>query len=122
MLRLIGGIIAGVVVWGLVVSGIDIAMRHGWHDYAVVEKAMTFTLPMMIARLSESAVSSLIAGFIAALIDRSGWAALIAGALLMVLFAPEHYRLLHQFPIWYHATFLLSLPILSWIGGKFVRT
>jgi hypothetical protein len=121
MLRLIGGVIAGIVGWFVVVTAIDVAMRYGWHDYAAVEKAMTFTLPMMIARLSESAVSSLAGGYIAARIDKGGWAPLLAGTLLLLPFAYEHYQLLHRFPLWYHATFLLSLPVLSWVGGKFVR-
>jgi len=121
MLRLIGGVIAGIVGWVVVLSAIDIAMRHGWHEYAAVEKAMTFTLPMMIARLSESAVSSLVGGYLAGLVNKGGWAPLLAGTLLLLLFVPEHYRLLHQFPLWYHATFLLSLPVLSWMGGRCVR-
>ncbi len=79
---------------------------------------MIFTVPMMIARLSESAVSSMFAGFIAAEIDRDGRAPLAAGTVLLLLFAPGHYLLWTRFPVWYHLTFLVSLPLLSMIGGR----
>jgi len=117
MLRVLGGIVVGVVVWFVVISVLDYGLKSGWHDYAVVEKALTFTLPMMAARLSESAVSSLISGYLAALVERR-WAPLIAGIVLLGIFAPEHYMLLHKFPLWYHLTFLISLPLLSFIGGR----
>ncbi len=119
MLRLIGGTLAGIVVWIVVVSVIDRGMRFEWHDYATVFKAMTFTLPMMVARLSESAVSSLVSGYVAGLIGRGRWAPLLSGAILLALFAYEHYTLWHRFPIWYHLTFLISLPLLSIVGGMF---
>ena len=119
MLRLIGGVAAGIVAWGIVVTVINLGLRHGWHDYAAVEKAMTFTLPMMITRLSMSAVSSLVGGFLAALVDR--WAPLVAGTILLLLFVPVHYSIWDKFPIWYHLTFLISLPLLSVVGGTFVR-
>jgi hypothetical protein len=118
MLRFIGGALLGAVAWLAVVTLLDVAMRHNWHDYSAVEKAMTFTLPMMITRLSESAVSSLVSGYIAALVDRGGWAPLVSGTLLLLLFAPQHYMLWSRFPIWYHLTFLVSLPLLSLIGGR----
>ena len=121
MLRLIGGALAGIVAWGVIVTVLNLGLRHGWHDYAAVEKAMTFTLPMMFARLSESAVSSLASGYVAALVDRGGWAALAAGTILLLLFLPEHYLLWSRFPIWYHLTFLVSLPLLSAAGGRLRR-
>ena len=120
MLRFVGGVIAGLVTWIVVVSALDFVLRFSWHDYGVVERAMTFTLPMMAARLSESAVSSLVSGFVAATVERGRWAALIAGSILLLLFLPEHYTIWSKFPPWYHLTFLISLPLLSWIGGRFV--
>ncbi len=121
MLRLIGGVVAGLIVWVAVVSALNLGLRHGWHDYAAVEKAMTFTIPMMAARLAESAISSLVSGFVAALVDKGGWAPLVSGTILLLLFIPVHYSLWDRFPIWYHLTFLISLPFLSFIGGKLVR-
>ena len=119
MLRFIGGVIAGLVTWIVVVSALDFVLRYSWHDYGVVERAMTFTLPMMAARLSESGVSSLVSGYVAATVERGRWAALIAGTILLLLFLPEHYMIWSKFPPWYHLTFLISLPLLSWVGGRF---
>jgi hypothetical protein len=120
MLRFIGGVIAGLVTWIVVVSALDFVLRFSWHDYGVVERAMTFTLPMMAARLSESAISSLLSGLAAAAVDRGRWAALASGAILLLLFLPEHYSIWNKFPPWYHLTFLISLPVLAYVGSLFV--
>jgi hypothetical protein len=121
MLRLIGGTAAGIVVWMVIVTALNLGLRHGWHDYAAVEKAMAFTIPMMVARLSMSAISSLASGFVAALIDKGRYAPLVAGAILLLLFIPVHYSIWSKFPIWYHLTFLVSLPLLSMAGSKLLR-
>ncbi len=104
------------VAWIVLVTLLNLALRHSWSAYAAVEKSMTFTLSMMIARLVESATASLASG---ALAGRFGGvrAALIAGGLMLLLFLPVHYRLWPVFPVWYHLTFLLSLPLLSWAGA-----
>jgi hypothetical protein len=121
VLRTIGGALAGAVMWLVVVSLLNLGLRHGWPDYAAVEKAMAFTLPMMEARLSMSAVSSLIGGLMAAMIGRNRSAALGSGIILLLFFIPIHYMLLNKFPLWYHLTFLISLPVLGAIGGMFSR-
>jgi hypothetical protein len=121
MLRQFGGVLAGFAAWIVVVSALDRGIRYGWHEYAAVEEAMTFTLPMMIARLSESAVASLAGGYLAALVGKGGWASLIAGTVLLAAFIPVHYSIWSHFPIWYHLTFLISLPVLSYAGGKLWR-
>ena len=121
MLRLVGGAIAGVVAWFAIVTVLNLILRYGWHDYAAVEKMMTFTLPIMVARLSISGISSVASGVVAAWVDKGKWAPLIAGVILLLLFVPIHYSIWDKFPIWYHLTFLASLPLLSWLGGAFVR-
>jgi hypothetical protein len=121
MLRLVGGAVTNVIVWVIVVSLVNLAVRHGWPAYAAVEKAMTFTLPMMVARLSMSAVSSLAGGAVARTIDRSRSAPLVGGIILLLVFLPEHYALWPRFPVWYHLTFLTSLPVLGWAGGRIAR-
>jgi hypothetical protein len=120
MRRKVIGIVAGLVSWGALVTVLNLGLRHGWPAYAAVEKAMTFTLAMMAARLLESFVSSLASGWIAARIG-GRIAALVAGLLLLLLFVPVHYQLWHVFPVWYHLSFLLSLPLLNVLGGRLVR-
>jgi len=119
-MRTIGGIVAGVVAWCVVVAALDFALRHSWPDYAAVEKAMTFTVPMMAARLSESGISSLTAGLVAALVARERTQApLWAGIVLLLPFLYYHTTMIWaKFPIWYHATFLTSLVVLSVLGGR----
>ena len=118
-MRTIGGIVAGVVTWCVVVAALDFVLRHAWPDYAAVENAMTFTVPMMAARLTESGISSILGGLVAALVARErAQAPLWAGIVLLLPFLYIHYTLWAKFPIWYHATFLTSLVVLSVIGGR----
>jgi len=129
MLRTIGGVVAGLITWGVVATLLNIGLRHGIPGYTIAEKGlmaatpvMTFTLQMMIARLSISGVSSLVSGYIAALAGNGGSAPLIAGVILLIPFAYVHYTMYwHLFPLWYHLTFLISLPVLSVIGGSLRR-
>ena len=117
MSRVVGGVIAGIAAWIVIVTALNLGLRHYWPDYAAVEKAMAFTLPMMGARLSMSALSSLLSGLMAGLVDRRLLAPLISGTILLLFFLPEHYALWPKFPIWYHLIFLVSLPVLSLAGG-----
>jgi hypothetical protein len=121
MLRTILAAVAGIIVWGIIVTLLNLGLRHGWPDYAAVEKAMTFTVPMMAARLGISGIASLVSGYSANAISREGRAAFIAGLFLLACFIPIHYMLFDRFPLWYHATFLISLPVLSVVGGRFAR-
>ena len=108
------------MAWGVIVTALNLGLRHGWPAYAAVEKAMAFTPPMMIARLSESAVASLVSGWIAARIGGQV-CALVAGLMLLLVFAQWHIPHWQLFPAWYHLTFLSSLVIVSVIGGKLAR-
>lgn len=114
------GTIAGLAVWMTVVSVAGAIMRAAWPAYASVADAMTFTLPMMVARLGISAVATLAMGLTAATVARqsSTLVRLIPGVLLVVLFIPVHVMLWAKFPVWYHVTFLLSLVPLTYLGGK----
>jgi hypothetical protein len=122
MLRLIGGVIAALLVWTAAAILLNFGLRYGLPGYAAVEKAMTFTVPMMAARLGISFIATLACGYTAAAVGKRQSAALIVGVILLLLFIPVHYGLWHKFPIWYHLTFLISLPVLSVIGGRFART
>ena len=123
VLRIILGVIAGLVVWAVVVTVCDIALRKSWPDYALVEKSLAFTLPMMIARLAESAVSSLVSGFAVALVAKERIKSpLVAGILILAMFLPVHISIWHKLPVWYHLTFFASLPLLSLAGGLLMRS
>jgi len=122
MLRKIGAVIAALLVWTIVVTILNYGLRYGLPGYAAVEKAMTFTVEMMWARLGISFVATLSAGLVTALIarDKSRWP-LITGIVLLAIFIPVHLGIWEHFPLWYHFTFLPSLPILSMVGGRLAR-
>ncbi len=117
MARGILGAVAGLLVWATVATLAGIVMRGTWADYARVADTMTFTLPMMIARLTIGAVATLAGGRVAATIGRSMLTRLAPGILLLLVFIPEHITLWQKFPVWYHLTFLLSLVPLTYLGG-----
>lgn len=119
MLRMMGGVIAGILAWIAAVTALNLILRHGWPAYGAVERSMAFSLPMMTARLGVGAVGSLIGGYVAVRVGRHRAAGLLSGVVLLLLFLPVHYALWTKFPAWYHLTFMVSLPILGWLGGRF---
>ena len=119
MAKNIVGVIAGLVVWIIVATVAGLIMRVSWPAYASVASAMTFTLPMMIARLSIGALATIAMGIVTAVIARSVIAKLMPGILMLVLFIPQHVMLWEKFPVWYHLSFLLSLVPLTWVGVHF---
>jgi hypothetical protein len=112
------GVVAGLVVWLIVVTVAGALMRQSWAAYERVADAMTFTLPMMLARLSIGALATLVMGLVTAIIaPQSLVTRLMPGVLLVIAFIPQHIMLWDKFPVWYHLTFLLSLIPLTYVGG-----
>ena len=113
------GVVAGLAVWMAVVAVAGLIMRSSWPAYARVADAMTFTLPMMLARLSIGALATLAAGWAtAAIAPRPTLVRLMPGLILLAAFIPQHIALWNVFPVWYHLTFLLSLVPLTYLGGR----
>jgi hypothetical protein len=112
-------VVAGLVVWVAVVIVAGMILRVSWPAYASVAAAMTFTLPMQVARLSIGALATLATGWVTTVIaPRSIRVRLMPGLILLVAFIPQHIILWNTFPVWYHLTFLLSLVPLTYLGGK----
>src|SRR5262245_2936656 len=108
MMSKILGVVAGLVVWVMIAIVAGTIMRLSWPAYASVAAAMTFTLPMLIARLSIGAVATLATGLVTAIIaPRSLIARLMPGVILLIAFIPQHIMLWDKFPVWYHLVFLL---------------
>jgi hypothetical protein len=111
-------VVAGILVWMAVVTVSGVILRLSWPAYADVAAAMAFTLAMLIARLSISALATLVMGAVTArIVPRSTIARLVPGVLLLAVFIPVHVGLWNKFPAWYHLTFLLSLVPLGYAGG-----
>jgi hypothetical protein len=118
MAKKILGVVAGLAVWIAVVSVAGVIMRASWPAYARVADAMTFTWPMLVARLSISTLATLAAGLVTATIaPLSVLTRLMPGVLLVITFIPVHLMLWDKFPVWYHLAFLVSLVPLSYLGG-----
>jgi len=114
-------VVAGLAVWIAVVAVAGLILRTTWPAYASVADAMTFTLPMMLARLTIGAMATLAAGWVTtAIAPRSMLVRLLPGVLLLVGFIPQHIALWNTFPVWYHLTFLLSLVPLTYLGGMLI--
>jgi hypothetical protein len=117
MLREIGGLVGGVVVWFLIASVGNHGMQVMWRGYSEAEVTKTFTLGMMMARLFLGAVSSFCAGFVAAWItNRSMLAIKSLAVVLVVMFLPVITLWEHFLPF-YHVIFLASLAVITLFGG-----
>jgi hypothetical protein len=122
MPRAIVGVVAGLTAWIVIATIGNLGLRMAWPGYSEVEAAMRFNDAMMVARLFLGALSSLGAGFVVAWIThRNGRAVWILAALLLIVFVPTHYGLWEKFPVWYHAVFLVSLVVVTRLGGMLAR-
>ena len=118
MIRTIGAVIAGLVAWVVIATILDRGMRLFWPDYAAALPTLGFTLPMMLARLGEGAITTVASGLINRMVARTPlWPAAVQGAIIFVVFLPVHYKLWHSFPVWYHLTFLGYLIPLTLLGA-----
>jgi hypothetical protein len=121
MAKKILSVVAGLAVWMTIVGVAGAIMRLSWPAYASVADAMTFTLPMLVARLSISVLATLATGLVTATIaPRFMLARLMPGVLLLIVFIPVHVKLWDKFPVWYHLAFLVSLVPLTYLGGTMV--
>ena len=122
MKRSIVAFVVALFVWVLIVSLLDRGLRLTLNGYAAAEPSMHFSVAMMTARLVIAAVTSLLAGAVAGWIaPRSTGTPAVLGAVLLVVFIPEHVRLWPLFPVWYHLTFLLTLVPLVVLGARIAQ-
>ena len=121
MAKAVVAVVCGLAMWIAIIAVAGFIMRSSWPAYAAVADAMTFTMPMMLARLSIGALATLVAGWVTTAISpQSMLVRLMPGLILLVAFIPQHITLWNTFPIWYHLTFLLSLVPLMYLGGMLV--
>lgn len=120
--KIVLGVLVGMVVWFVVATVGNFAIRAGFAGYREAEPAMQFTVPMLLARLVLGAVSSVAAGWACGALTRSAPpAAPLFAAVLVIVFIPVHYGLWVQFPLWYHVVFLVSLAPLALLGARWAR-
>src|SRR6516164_9835823 len=118
MWRKILAVVAGLVVWAVVVSLINRGLRLAIPGYHAAEATLVFTLQMKLARLTMAAVTSIVAGMaVRAIAPASRWAPWIVGLVIAALFLPEHIMIWHRLPIWYHLFFLITLAPFVALGA-----
>jgi hypothetical protein len=119
MWRAVLAAIVGYIVWWAIGIAGFIALRSYWHDYALVEPTLAFTLSMRLARLLVGVACGLGAGIVLGLIARRRtlmpW---VIGVVILAQFLPSHYQLWAKFPVWYHLFFLLTLAPLIALGAR----
>ena len=121
-IKIVLGVLIGLVVWIVVATVGNLVIRGLVSGYSEAEPAMRFTLPMLLARLSLGAVSSAAAGFVcAASMHSVPNAVKFLAVVLVIFFVPVHYSMWTQFPLWYHAVFLVSLAPLVLLGARLTR-
>jgi|SRR5688572_9499047 len=134
MLRVILGIVAGFIAWSILWVGSDqlLAMLspawYGAHQ-AAFEKAIVnkteFTpdSTIMIMTLVRSALISIMAGFLAAVIARGNRnAPLGLGILLLAFGLFVQVVVWNYMPLWYHVTSLALLIPMTLLGGRLKKT
>ena len=120
--KILLAVLFGFAVWFVVATIANLLVRVSVSDYAEAERAALFTLTMLVARLAVGGASSVAAGLACALVARATPVADKVLAVAMVLFfLPVHYSLWAQFPLWYHAVFLVSLAPLVLVGARVAR-
>jgi hypothetical protein len=118
-LRGVLAIAAGFIVWFAAATVGNLLIRSLVPGYAEVEKAMNFSLAMLLVRLVLGAGASIVAGVAcAAVTPKTRWPVYVFALLLLALFVPVHVSLWDKFPIWYHIVFLGSLVPLVMLGAK----
>lgn len=121
--RVILSVIVGLIVWTIVATLGNLAIRAAIPGYHEQELATSFSLGAQIARLALGLVSTAVAAWSTVGLARgSGAAAIVLGLALLAMFVPIHISIWSKFPIWYHLFFLASLPAVAALVGQRVAT
>lgn len=125
VIRVVVGAAIEFISWFAVTIIVGGGAGMAWPAFGAANRAfnatqtMLFDDQMLMMRLAISAVASLVAAWIAGLTVRDNRIApLVGGLVLLVFFVPVHLSIWDKFPLWYHVTFLTSLPVLAYIGGR----
>jgi len=122
MVRTVVAVVAGLIVWFVIATLVNLLFRALWPGYAEVEIGMNFTRAMLLGRLLLGALSSLCAGLTLAWIaKRNGRTVEVLGILLTLVFIPVHYHVWDKFPLAYHLIFLASLLPVTVLGARLFR-
>ncbi len=133
MVRIILGVIVGFIIWSIVWIGGEASLGQVWPEFnshaLEAEKAfrngVAFETSPMIAgaNLIRSFLTSLIAGYLAALVaGEYKRSTMILGVILVAVGVAVEYMFWNIAPVWYHVLFILFLLPMTIRGGRLRRT
>ena len=123
MLKIILGVIAGFFVWSIVWVGVDAILKAVFPGYKESARVMSFSSAQLLIPLILSAVASIIAGYIAALIAKENTLSpLILGVLLLIVGISVQLSVWDKIQLWYNLAFLILLIPMTILGGKLRKT
>jgi hypothetical protein len=118
LFQTLGAVLVGLLAWVAVGSAGFWLLRTGWLAYRMAEPAKDYDFGMLLARLTVGAVATVAAGAAASARGRGVSASLWTGAALLAVSAPIHLTTVwRDYPVWYHAVYLLSLVPLARLGA-----
>jgi hypothetical protein len=122
MIRTVGALLAGAIVWKAVVLLATLASRLAWPAYTAVEQSRIFALDMLFSRLAVGALATLAFGFVAAWVARGEQRIIrLILSVWLTYSVVDHYLVWKQFPIWYHLVYLCYTVPLVLLGGKLAQ-
>lgn len=112
---------AGVATALLIALAATLVARCLWPAYAAAAPHKSYTLVMLVARLSVGALGTAVAARATTIIARDGGAtAWWLGGLFLTLSLPLHLRGWADYPAWYHLIYLSYLMPIAGIAGRIV--
>lgn len=130
MIRILIAAIIGFIVWTIFLLGSDagwVALSPDWFGkhQAELQAAVTNKTPFMadstvlLIAVIRSAILSIIAGFVTAVIAKENFISpILLGILLLAFGIFIHSLMLNNVPVWYHFGILLPLIPLTILGGQ----
>lgn len=123
-LRFVASLIIGCLfAVALARMGVVLA-RYLWPAYAVAEIHKTYTLAMLLARLTVGALSAASAACITTIVARDdGRAAWWLGAIFLIVSLPNHlFYVWRDYQLWYHVLYLAYLVPITGLSGRALRS
>jgi hypothetical protein len=133
MLRIVLGVIAGLISWVIVWIGSEKIIAAIWPAFGIHQKAFEDVVknggqyaadtPMLLTQLVLGLIVSAMAGSLAALIaDENSRAPIAVGCGLLILGILKTVMSWQYVPIWYHVIFMAILLPMAILGGKLITT
>lgn len=121
MMRMIGAVAAGLLLWVALEGLLQWCALLAWLDYAAAAPTRNFDLPMLVARLLSGAGVTLLVGTAVARASGREQKAIPVFALILLLLAVAHHLqplVWSAYPLWYHLVFWAYLVPLTLLGGR----